>query len=125
MKIHELDNQIGLAKVATDLMGKEICKGEQMSNWELRPLRKTQQHYGALDAFVLIELLKLAAKSAEKKENAEELAIKSNVEVLTLEGYKQKKAAQRAERERKHQEKKKANQKKRKNEKKSISNIKN
>ena len=39
MKIYELDNQIGLAKVATELLGKEICKGEQMSNWELRPLR--------------------------------------------------------------------------------------
>ena len=108
MKIHELDNQIGLAKVATDLMGKEICKGEQMSNWELRPLRKTQLHYGALDAYVLIELLKLTAKAAEKKGDIA-LAIKPNIEELTLEGYKQKKAQQKADREKKHQEKKKAN----------------
>ena len=28
-----------------------------MSNWELRPLRLTQQHYGALDAYILIEIL--------------------------------------------------------------------
>ena len=39
MKLYELDNQIGLAKVALDLFKKEICKGEQMSNWERRPLR--------------------------------------------------------------------------------------
>ena len=54
---------------------------------------------------------------AEKKQK-EELTMKSNIEELTLEGYKIKKAAQRAEREKKHQEKKKANQRKRKNEKK-------
>ena len=53
--------------MAAELIGKEICKGEQMSNWELRPLRKTQMHYGALDAYVLIDLLKLTAKTAEKK----------------------------------------------------------
>ena len=28
MKLHDLDNQIGLAKVAADLLGQEICKGE-------------------------------------------------------------------------------------------------
>ena len=39
MKLHGLDNQIGLAKVALDLLKQEICKGEQMSNWEKRPLR--------------------------------------------------------------------------------------
>ena len=30
---------IGLAKVAKHILDAEICKGEQMSNWEKRPLR--------------------------------------------------------------------------------------
>lgn len=34
-------NQIGLAKVVEQIFGKPLCKGEQMSNWELRPLRQT------------------------------------------------------------------------------------
>ena len=37
--INKEKNQIGLAKVVTTVLGKPLCKGEQMSNWELRPLR--------------------------------------------------------------------------------------
>jgi ribonuclease D len=33
--------QTGLAKVAEKIMGKAICKREQMSNWERRPLRNS------------------------------------------------------------------------------------
>ena len=34
--------QVGLAKVAKETIGFELCKGEQMSNWERRPLRLSQ-----------------------------------------------------------------------------------
>jgi len=30
---------MGLGNVCKDMVGKEICKGERMSNWERRPLR--------------------------------------------------------------------------------------
>jgi ribonuclease D len=39
--VSEQTQQIGLAKVADQVLKKAICKGEQMSNWELRPLRNS------------------------------------------------------------------------------------
>jgi ribonuclease D len=37
-----------------------------MSNWERRPLRKSQQHYGVLDAYVMIPIIKFLMKKAEE-----------------------------------------------------------
>ena len=30
---------VGLSSVCKNLLEKELCKGERMSNWEMRPLR--------------------------------------------------------------------------------------
>jgi ribonuclease D len=57
----------GLAKASLKVFGKQICKKEQMCNWEKRPLRLSQQHYGALDAYIMIELIEELAILGEKK----------------------------------------------------------
>lgn len=38
------------------MTGKELSKYEQRSNWNRRPLKKTQSHYAALDAQMCLVL---------------------------------------------------------------------
>ena len=46
-------------KVLTEkIYGKSLCKYEQCSNWNLRPLSQCQQHYGALDALICVMIYK-------------------------------------------------------------------
>lgn len=33
-----------------------MSKYEQISNWKLRPLRKAQIHYAAMDAFIVAQI---------------------------------------------------------------------
>lgn len=56
----------GLKNVCEHLLGKKICKVEQMSNWENRPLRHSQEHYAALDAWILTVLIEEMEKIAKK-----------------------------------------------------------
>jgi hypothetical protein len=51
-------------------MEKKLCKKEQMSNWENRPLRYSQEHYGAMDAWILGEIMvKMVATGKGKRIN--------------------------------------------------------
>lgn len=42
--------------MCSQILKKKLCKFNQVSDWESRPLRKAQIHYAALDAVVVFEL---------------------------------------------------------------------
>lgn len=53
-----LEKAPSLKDMCLKFLGSKLCKYEQCSNWENRPLKKRQLHYAALDAIVCISLYK-------------------------------------------------------------------
>ena len=54
----------------SNILEKKLSKGEQVSSWSRRPLRKSQIHYAAMDAFICIKLFeKLEYMSLIQKVN--------------------------------------------------------
>jgi hypothetical protein len=60
-KVHR-NSPGGLAGTCELVLNKGLCKYEQRSNWEKRPLRESQVHYAALDAYVQIVALRELAR---------------------------------------------------------------
>ena len=49
-------NNKSLSFVIKEMIGNGLCKRQQMSNWEKRPLTQAQMHYAALDGWILVEI---------------------------------------------------------------------
>ncbi len=47
---------------------KIMCKFNQVSEWQSRPLRKSQLHYAALDAVILLTLFNSLMSAAEAED---------------------------------------------------------
>lgn len=45
-----------LAHICKQVLGKELCKTQTLTNWRRRPLRSNQIHYAGLDAYILIKI---------------------------------------------------------------------
>lgn len=70
---HKSTGGFGLAAVCNNSLQLKLCKGEQMSNWEQRPLRHSQEHYAALDAWILTVIIEELIKVPQKGKNKVQL----------------------------------------------------
>lgn len=57
----------GLSGLCESVLGLPLNKTDQISDWSKRPLRQSQIKYAALDAFVCLEIYKVALILSEKK----------------------------------------------------------
>ena len=62
----------GLKFMVNEYLQKDFCKFNQMSGWFLRPLRKSQIHYAALDAVAMIPIYELLKDATDDRLNLEE-----------------------------------------------------
>ena len=65
-RITTFESPKSFSDLCKEFFGKPLCKCEQCSNWEKRPLRQSQLHYAALDAIYCSLLFK---KLMEYKNN--------------------------------------------------------
>ena len=72
----------GLASLVEIHLNVPLCKFEQKSNWELRPLRLSQYHYAALDAYICLVIYE---KYREKEVNFANFTI--NIGVKNVKNY--------------------------------------
>ena len=59
----------GLKYMCKEVLGINLCKYEQCSFWENRPLKQSQIHYAAIDALVCVSLYKKMYNSYCYKNN--------------------------------------------------------
>lgn len=45
-----------LAFITENMLGKQLCKDQTLTNWQRRPLRRNQIHYAAMDALIVIKI---------------------------------------------------------------------
>ena len=57
-RIITFENPKSFSDLCKEYFDKTLCKQEQCSNWERRPLRQSQLHYAALDAIYCSLLFK-------------------------------------------------------------------
>ena len=61
-QIKQSTSMVSLKVLCKEITNKDLCKMEQCSNWESRPLRPSQVHYAALDAYLLIPIMDALTK---------------------------------------------------------------
>ena len=57
--------QMGLSKLCEAILGLPLDKSERVSNWSLRPLRRSQLEYAALDAWCQLGVFRECQKRLE------------------------------------------------------------
>ncbi|XP_071443856.1 exonuclease mut-7 homolog isoform X2 [Hetaerina americana] len=69
----------GLSHLVYLCFGKSLDKSDQFSNWEKRPLRRSQKLYAALDAYCLLEVYDFLKKSSIEQNIVFEEAVSSSM----------------------------------------------
>ena len=65
---YQRKHAVGLSHLSKAVLGKPLDKSVRMSDWSKRPLTQRQTHYAALDAWVLVEMMRRL-----RREHGEEL----------------------------------------------------
>ena len=75
------NQKVSLPHICFEILGRNLCVGEKVSNWENKSLRLSQLHFAFTEVWILTQIAKKCRNLKEYATTAKAIPEKSELEV--------------------------------------------